>query len=194
MATHRSERRVLWSNTSKEASTKTISRLWVRRLFFSSSARMLNYDCPDTGVNFMEKTISVRKTTITFSIWDLGGVAHRDPRCALLTLYPNRSTRVCEHATACIQRRGGYSVHVRSHTQVDSELRQGVVSASARVQQGQYRVYSVCQNFIPTIHIFRPRSPSLSEPSTISSRPSLPTNKRKSRSRRSDLLKRCMHL
>ncbi|KZO94366.1 small monomeric GTPase [Calocera viscosa TUFC12733] len=25
------------------------------------------------GVNFMEKTISVRKTTITFSIWDLGG-------------------------------------------------------------------------------------------------------------------------
>jgi len=27
-----------------------------------------------TGVNFMEKTISVRRTTITFSIWDLGGV------------------------------------------------------------------------------------------------------------------------
>lgn len=26
-----------------------------------------------TGVNFMEKTISVRRTTITFSIWDLGG-------------------------------------------------------------------------------------------------------------------------
>ncbi|GJJ13012.1 septum-promoting GTP-binding protein 1 [Clathrus columnatus] len=25
------------------------------------------------GVNFMEKTISVRRTTITFSIWDLGG-------------------------------------------------------------------------------------------------------------------------
>ena len=27
----------------------------------------------DQGVNFMEKTISVRRTTITFSIWDLGG-------------------------------------------------------------------------------------------------------------------------
>src|SRR5262245_23623892 len=26
-----------------------------------------------TGVNFMEKTITVRRTTITFSIWDLGG-------------------------------------------------------------------------------------------------------------------------
>lgn len=28
---------------------------------------------PNLGVNFMEKTISVRRTTITFSIWDLGG-------------------------------------------------------------------------------------------------------------------------
>ncbi|ELU36795.1 small monomeric GTPase [Rhizoctonia solani AG-1 IA] len=28
---------------------------------------------PPPGVNFMEKTISVRRTTITFSIWDLGG-------------------------------------------------------------------------------------------------------------------------
>lgn len=26
------------------------------------------------GVNFMEKTISIRGTEITFSIWDLGGV------------------------------------------------------------------------------------------------------------------------
>ena len=26
-----------------------------------------------TGVNFMEKTISIRNTEITFSIWDLGG-------------------------------------------------------------------------------------------------------------------------
>jgi hypothetical protein len=25
------------------------------------------------GVNFIEKTISVQRTTITFSIWDLGG-------------------------------------------------------------------------------------------------------------------------
>jgi Gtp-binding protein of the ras superfamily involved in termination of M-phase len=27
----------------------------------------------DAGVNFMEKTISIRNTEITFSIWDLGG-------------------------------------------------------------------------------------------------------------------------
>lgn len=27
----------------------------------------------DLGVNFMEKTISVRRTSITFSLWDLGG-------------------------------------------------------------------------------------------------------------------------
>lgn len=26
-----------------------------------------------TGVNFMEKTIAIRNTEITFSIWDLGG-------------------------------------------------------------------------------------------------------------------------
>lgn len=28
---------------------------------------------PTAGVNFMEKTISIRNTEITFSIWDLGG-------------------------------------------------------------------------------------------------------------------------
>ena len=28
------------------------------------------------GVNFMEKTISIRSTEITFSIWDLGGTMH----------------------------------------------------------------------------------------------------------------------
>jgi len=32
-------------------------------------------DTVEIGVNFMEKTISVRKTTITFSIWDLGGLS-----------------------------------------------------------------------------------------------------------------------
>lgn len=36
------------------------------------------------GVNFMEKTISIRNTEITFSIWDLGGLA---------LLY--RTARVC---------------------------------------------------------------------------------------------------
>jgi hypothetical protein len=32
-----------------------------------------------SGVNFMEKTISVRRTTITFSIWDLGGQSPPSP-------------------------------------------------------------------------------------------------------------------
>ena len=27
------------------------------------------------GVNFMEKTIAIRNTEITFSIWDLGGIS-----------------------------------------------------------------------------------------------------------------------
>jgi len=42
----------------------------------SSSNRLksgcTNLVCP-AGVNFMEKTISIRNTEITFSIWDLGG-------------------------------------------------------------------------------------------------------------------------
>lgn len=39
--------------------------------FGSSISSFLNNIFP--GVNFMEKTITVRRTTITFSIWDLGG-------------------------------------------------------------------------------------------------------------------------
>lgn len=38
-----------------------------------SASRTLLKPRPFQGVNFMEKTISVRRTTITFSIWDLGG-------------------------------------------------------------------------------------------------------------------------
>lgn len=33
------------------------------------------------GVNFMEKTISLRKTDITFSIWDLGGLPFLPRSC-----------------------------------------------------------------------------------------------------------------
>lgn len=36
-----------------------------------------------SGVNFMEKTISVRRTTITFSIWDLGGQSAPSPAVGL---------------------------------------------------------------------------------------------------------------
>ena len=33
------------------------------------------------GVNYMEKTISIRNTEITFSIWDLGGMCVREFAC-----------------------------------------------------------------------------------------------------------------
>jgi GTP-binding protein of the ras superfamily involved in termination of M-phase len=38
--------------------------------FWTRAGRILTLS---TGVNFMEKTISIRNTEITFSIWDLGG-------------------------------------------------------------------------------------------------------------------------
>ena len=46
-------------------------RRWVR-LFYVRESLVKSVLSP-LGVNFMEKTISVRRTTITFSIWDLGG-------------------------------------------------------------------------------------------------------------------------
>lgn len=57
---------------------RIISRRWVRALLSRSfQALPTTYskltNLPPPGVNFMEKTISVRRTTITFSIWDLGG-------------------------------------------------------------------------------------------------------------------------
>lgn len=49
---------------------RTISRHWVGRLYSKGyNACWLT----SAGVNFMEKTISIRNTEITFSIWDLGG-------------------------------------------------------------------------------------------------------------------------
>lgn len=54
----------------REALTRIISRRWVRAKLYPLSSRL---HLPLSGVNFMEKTISVRRTTITFSIWDLGG-------------------------------------------------------------------------------------------------------------------------
>lgn len=49
---------------------KIISRRWVR-ISAQRNPSLLNQ--LSSGVNFMEKTITVRRTTITFSIWDLGG-------------------------------------------------------------------------------------------------------------------------
>lgn len=37
------------------------------------SSPLTRKSCGNIGVNFMEKTISIRNTEITFSIWDLGG-------------------------------------------------------------------------------------------------------------------------
>jgi GTPase SAR1 family protein len=51
---------------------RIISRRWVC-LFYVGVTIVLICDICPSGVNFMEKTISVRRTTITFSIWDLGG-------------------------------------------------------------------------------------------------------------------------
>ena len=39
---------------------QTLGKFWNRQKFTK-------------GVNFMEKTIAIRNTEITFSIWDLGG-------------------------------------------------------------------------------------------------------------------------
>ena len=63
------ERRVSWSNTSRAAGMKTTFKHWVRRPL----AVALYMEADEAGVNFMEKTISIRNTEITFSIWDLGG-------------------------------------------------------------------------------------------------------------------------
>jgi GTP-binding protein of the ras superfamily involved in termination of M-phase len=49
---------------------RTIFKLWVRSLHRHHIPTHANYHA---GVNFMEKTISIRNTEITFSIWDLGG-------------------------------------------------------------------------------------------------------------------------
>ena len=46
------------------------SKRWVSTIFPHHPSSLIQ---PSLGVNFMEKTITVRRTTITFSIWDLGG-------------------------------------------------------------------------------------------------------------------------
>ena len=40
---------------------------------FQSFVVALTPEISETGVNFMEKTVSIRNANITFSIWDLGG-------------------------------------------------------------------------------------------------------------------------
>lgn len=58
---------------------KTTFRHWVCAapcsldIFAVTSQRAVFLLTIESGVNFMEKTISIRNTEITFSIWDLGG-------------------------------------------------------------------------------------------------------------------------
>lgn len=54
----------------------------------------------------------------------------------ILHLGPGRAARVREHAPARLQRRRGHPIHVRSLSQVDAQLGQGVVPSSAGIQQG----------------------------------------------------------
>lgn len=53
---------------------RIIFRRWVRtQSTCADNALRWEADKMRIGVNFMEKTISIRNTEITFSIWDLGG-------------------------------------------------------------------------------------------------------------------------
>jgi GTPase SAR1 family protein len=52
------------------------------------------------GVNFMEKTISLRNLNITFSIWDLGGSAFF---FLMLFFFPSRPTGIFAHAPIGLQ-------------------------------------------------------------------------------------------
>lgn len=98
-----------------------------------------------TGVNFMEKTISLRNTDITFSIWDLGGACAAPPltcvcdaaREELIVSVAGRPTRVPAHAAAGVQRRGRAALHVRPVAQIDADQRQELVQAGALAQQGE---------------------------------------------------------
>ena len=54
---------------------KTIFKHWVSLNYFivNFNTSSTKFICIYLGVNFMEKTIILRNTEITFSIWDLGG-------------------------------------------------------------------------------------------------------------------------
>jgi len=56
----------------------------------------------------------------------------------ILHLGPGRAARVREHASTRLQRRCGHPIHVRSLSQVDAQLGQGVVPSSTGVQQGAF--------------------------------------------------------
>jgi hypothetical protein len=60
------------------------------------------------GVNFMEKTISIRNTEITFSV----GVLLNGILLTLPDLGSRRATRIRIDAASCLQRCRGYPLYV----------------------------------------------------------------------------------
>ena len=59
----------------KISSTKITFKHWVTLLidFINNVLQFIGVYQPVSGVNFLEKTVVLRNTEITFSIWDLGG-------------------------------------------------------------------------------------------------------------------------
>jgi hypothetical protein len=155
---------------------RIISRRWVRLFYVRESPVLICGICPP-GVNFMEKTISVRRTTITFSIWDLGGQRE----------FVNMLPLVCNDAVAIL-----FMFDLSRKSTLNS------VKEWYRQARGFNKVH-----FLLILHellkltrntICRPRYHFLSAPSLIPLRHSRATNRRRSRSRPSDLPKRCTHL
>jgi len=58
---------------------------YIQTLGWCNPARFLlsNSSFLAIGVNFMEKTVSLKNTDVTFSIWDLGGALQSQPACVL---------------------------------------------------------------------------------------------------------------
>lgn len=59
-----------------------LDRALTNRLQIERTDRDTDTDANDAGVNFMEKSITLKNNEITFSIWDLGGWQRsRSERC-----------------------------------------------------------------------------------------------------------------
>jgi GTPase SAR1 family protein len=138
-----------------------------------------NPSYPPLGVNFMEKTISVRRTTITFSIWDLGGQRE----------FVNMLPLVCNDAVAIL-----FMFDLSRKSTLNS------VKEWYRQARGFNKVRFSLIYHGPlklnwgTIFICRPRYHFLSAPSLIPLRRSRAMNKRRSQNRPSASPRRCTHL
>lgn len=149
-----------------------------------------------SGVNFMEKTISVRRTTITFSIWDLGGQRE----------FVNMLPLVCNDAVAILfmfdlsrkstlnsvkewyrQARGFNKVCTASEHSKDV-ANHHKPSASAFFPSCYKHVTYIC-SFLSRSH--RQQYPSSSARNSTPSPPSPETNKKRLPSKRNGSPRRC---